>query len=818
MKKILLAISLLSCVALAQTTVNIPAIDTTPPTPGQCAVWVTSKKLGGQACIAAEGLATKADKTYVDSQDATKANDSAAVHKTGNESVAGVKTFSDAPVVSNTKLAPPPHVPTLAASAVTIADGGNKNPCWMSADRRTIFACGTDTLYTSIDDGATWATVKAGLTPYIKGIRQLANGELLVSTAANAGVAGSLWLSSGYPTTGAAATWTKVLDAAGGASSYFDGSWGMSCYGSICAVSEYGLGHTGDKSRYAYLSTDSGATWTQIFDIGTVEELHVHGIAYDPWWDALWLATGDVPVGKTLQVSFDHGSSWTVVSTAMQYVGIIPIENAILFTTDDAPNGVFRLSRTADRSLGAPVLAFQVSEALIQSDIGAMPFRAAGPGAPVLLPFIAKSGPGRIFATYDGYNFSTLWTDTVSYTLKGPQTIVGPTTNGKITGRLSDDRQANASRITFSGPPDNLSGKATSGANADITSLEFGNGSRWLIREAANVFTLRNGTGASPQTIRLYNTYTDSGNYERGMIGWSGDVFYVGTENDSPGTPRNLTIKANSLFFTTNSVQRWAVTSSGHLLTGLDNVNDVGAAAATRPRNIYAGTSVNVGNGAAIINAAGGTFTGYGSFGGGVTLGDLTGCDTTSDKLYLNASKKIVCGVDQAAAPGAGITSLGVSGSGQSGSTQTFASANDTNVTLTIGSAAETHTFTAGWTGTLAKARGGSGQDNSSVTFPASGTLTVTVASGTASLGTSSIAANTCTTVVTVAASGVATTDVVSFAPNADITGVTGYTPAGTLSIFPYPTANNVNFKVCNSDQTNAVTPGAVTLNWRVVR
>ena len=54
---------------------------------------------------------------------------------------------------------------------------------------------------------------------------------------------------------------------------------------------------------------------------------------------------------------------------------------------------------------------------------------------------------------------------------------------------------------------------------------------------------------------------------------------------------------------------------------------------------------------------------------------------------------------------GSGITSLGVSGSGQTGATQTLASANDTNVTLAWGSSSNTHTVTAGWTGTLAKAR-----------------------------------------------------------------------------------------------------------------
>lgn len=46
---------------------------------------------------------------------------------------------------------------------------------------------------------------------------------------------------------------------------------------------------------------------------------------------------------------------------------------------------------------------------------------------------------------------------------------------------------------------------------------------------------------------------------------------------------------------------------------------------------------------------------------------------------------------------------------GQTGSTQTFADVDDTNVTLTISSAADVHTFTMGWQSTLAVARGGTG-------------------------------------------------------------------------------------------------------------
>jgi hypothetical protein len=97
--------------------------------------------------------------------------------------------------------------------------------------------------------------------------------------------------------------------------------------------------------------------------------------------------------------------------------------------------------------------------------------------------------------------------------------------------------------------------------------------------------------------------------------------------------------------------------------------------------------------------------------------------------------------------------------------------------------------------------------------------VTVTVASGTAALGTSAIASGACATVVTVSAMGVTSADSIIVTPNASIKAVTGYVPltAGGLTITPYPAAGNVNFDVCNWS-SGSITPGAVTLNWRVVR
>lgn len=99
-----------------------------------------------------------------------------------------------------------------------------------------------------------------------------------------------------------------------------------------------------------------------------------------------------------------------------------------------------------------------------------------------------------------------------------------------------------------------------------------------------------------------------------------------------------------------------------------------------------------------------------------------------------------------------------------------------------------------------------------------SGTTT-TIANGTATLTSSAISSAACSSATTVSATGVATTDAIIATVNADPTATTGYVPltAGSLYIWPYPTSNNVNFKVCNNT-SSSVTPTAITLNWRVVR
>lgn len=92
------------------------------------------------------------------------------------------------------------------------------------------------------------------------------------------------------------------------------------------------------------------------------------------------------------------------------------------------------------------------------------------------------------------------------------------------------------------------------------------------------------------------------------------------------------------------------------------------------------------------------------------------------------------------------------------------------------------------------------------------------IASGTSALGTLPITGGTCAAVVTTTATGTSTTDAIIWSFNSDPNGVAGYTPAagaGSFNVWAFPTANNVNFRVCSAA---GVTPGAMTVNWRVVR
>ena len=87
----------------------------------------------------------------------------------------------------------------------------------------------------------------------------------------------------------------------------------------------------------------------------------------------------------------------------------------------------------------------------------------------------------------------------------------------------------------------------------------------------------------------------------------------------------------------------------------------------------------------------------------------LSSCSGSGDKLIWNSTtRQFSCGADAGA--GGGLTALGAQYSSfQTGSSQTFATSSDTNISLSITSSGDIHTFTPSWIGTLASGRGGTG-------------------------------------------------------------------------------------------------------------
>jgi hypothetical protein len=67
-----------------------------------------------------------------------------------------------------------------------------------------------------------------------------------------------------------------------------------------------------------------------------------------------------------------------------------------------------------------------------------------------------------------------------------------------------------------------------------------------LFRDAANTLAQRNGVNA--QAFRVYNTYTDASNYERGVFDWSttANTLTIGTAKAGTGASRDVSIVSSS--------------------------------------------------------------------------------------------------------------------------------------------------------------------------------------------------------------------------------------------------------------------------------
>ena len=96
-----------------------------------------------------------------------------------------------------------------------------------------------------------------------------------------------------------------------------------------------------------------------------------------------------------------------------------------------------------------------------------------------------------------------------------------------------------------------------------------------LFRDAAD--TLAQRRGANGQTFRIYNTFTDASNHERGFLRWSSNVLQIGTEAAGTGAVRSFQIAIGA--------------------TNTCSFTAAGSGVAITCRDLAAGASVSIGTG-----------------------------------------------------------------------------------------------------------------------------------------------------------------------------------------------------------------------------
>lgn len=362
----------------------------------------------------------------------------------------------------------------------------------MSRDRTYFFAVSGTSLYRSTDDTLGTFTLIHTFGSNVQGIIELYNGEVIVSLGSGAGFSSSVSYSTGWTASQTGATWSTPYTFQG---DYIPSVWGFknsnAASNGVVLVNTYGtktatgLATTANNISAGcrvFLSTDSGVTFTKIFDLleangnaapaPNAYGTHVHCASYDQEWDRIWVAYGDntgsgtaVAGTNNLQLIYsdDHGATWNTVAIpanystctggfAQQFTTILCTHDNVILMPDGSPFAVCTIPKTSYRTLGTfrvgPMLVIDGgaggANTNVQGIVGQSVFQAAGDDMPIFACF-NQSGSGgtlsasRVMASSNGGND---WYE-ILYFAQAPTdsnrnfsdlNLIGPSINGKMYG------------------------------------------------------------------------------------------------------------------------------------------------------------------------------------------------------------------------------------------------------------------------------------------------------------------------------------------------------------------------------------------------
>jgi hypothetical protein len=248
--------------------------------------------------------------------------------------------------------------------------------------------------------------------------------------------------------------------------------------------------------------------------------------------------------------------------------------NFLLYdNSDSTKNLAFQLSGLTTgttRTLTAPDASGTIA---LTSDFAAPP--AIGSTTPNSAAFTSLSANnGTLTASAPVLDLAQTWNN-AAVLFTGAQIAITDTASNTDSELLTLKRNATTVfRFRKSGQivaASTMTLTATGGNVIVNGNLNIGSSNLTLAQDAADTLAQRRST--NPQTFRLYNTYTDASNHERGFMRWSSNVLQIGTEAGGTGSAR-------ALEFQTNGVTRVTISTAGTLTTTASIVagNNVGAA------------------------------------------------------------------------------------------------------------------------------------------------------------------------------------------------------------------------------------------------
>ena len=253
---------------------------------------------------------------------------------------------------------------------------------------------------------------------------------------------------------------------------------------------------------------------------------------------ALVFATSPTLVTPTLGVASGTSLAVTSTITTTQSIGAVSTDGIILANTTAAAAGAQqwspRIRLTGQGWKTNSTAASQSTDWVIENK------PVQGAANPTSTLSFSTSVAGGSSLAY--------------FTINGDGINAGAATIGNAT--LTVDRLITASNGVsgagwcFFGGSGSTTGGVGLGSGHAVTwgssTTNSGNtGDTYLVRDgAANTLALRNSTNA--QTFNIYNTYTDSSNYERAAIYWSANEFTIAAQKAGTGSARNVTILSSA--------------------------------------------------------------------------------------------------------------------------------------------------------------------------------------------------------------------------------------------------------------------------------